>query len=206
MIMYNYQVASFLFSIPAICNLPNDKLGAEIAFVGYSNSGKSSVINALTNSKKLTKVSRTPGNTKYINFFEIKKGIRLIDFPGYGYSKTSKIPEKYWYDIVCQYLKKRENLRGLILIMDIRHAIKCLDYEIIQYALMLNIPILTLLNKSDKLSKCTQQKKLQLIKKQIKKNFLISQCISVEVFSSVKKYGIESMKKVINFWLSHKKI
>lgn len=204
MIVYNYCVSYFFMSVPTIYDLPNDQISIEIAFIGYSNSGKSSVINALTNSKKLAKVSNTPGSTKYINLFEIKPNVRIIDFPGYGFSKTIKVGEKYWYNVLCQYLKRRKNLKGLVLIMDIRHAIKYLDYKIIEQALKLNIKILLLLNKSDKISKCSQKIQCQLIQNKIKEMFcIIPKSMNIEIFSSVKKYGIESLKKVLNNWFSN---
>ncbi|URJ23238.1 ribosome biogenesis GTP-binding protein YihA/YsxC [Blochmannia endosymbiont of Camponotus sp. C-003] len=196
---YNYRVAYFLISVPAVYCLPNETTSMEVAFVGYSNSGKSSAINALTYQKKLTKVSKTPGCTQLINLFEISPGIRLIDFPGYGYSKKSKKRRNYWHDAICEYLKKRENLRGLILIMDIRYPIKDLDQKTIESALSLNVPIFALLSKSDKISRNI----LQITYKKIKQDMqmIFETHIQVEPFSVVRKYGIKSLKKVLNNWL-----
>ncbi|URJ31300.1 ribosome biogenesis GTP-binding protein YihA/YsxC [Blochmannia endosymbiont of Camponotus sp.] len=198
---YNYHVTYFLVSVPEICKLPDGKMGMEVAFVGYSNSGKSSVINALTYQKKLTKVSKTPGCTKLINLFEVKPGIRLIDFPGYGYAKGINIRKNYWHDVVCEYLKKRENLKGLILIMDIRHPIKDLDQKMVESAISMKVPVFTLLSKSDKISrnilKVTTKKMIQDM------NIKFATCIQVAPFSAVKKHGIELLKITLNHWLKH---
>lgn len=204
MTSYNYRIACFFTGVSTIYKLPHGALSMEIAFVGYSNSGKSSVINSITNSKKLTKTSSIPGNTKCINLFTIQPGIQFIDFPGYGYSKIVKNQETYWYDVICQYLKVRRNLKGLVLITDIRHIVKYLDYQIIKYALNLNVPILVLLNKSDKLSKNTQKEKLRFIHDHIKRIFLKSKYLRIEIFSSTKRYGIDTVKKIFNVWLSNK--
>ncbi|URJ27794.1 ribosome biogenesis GTP-binding protein YihA/YsxC [Candidatus Blochmanniella camponoti] len=197
--IYDYHVTYFLVSVPSVYCLPNEKIGMEVAFVGYSNSGKSSAINALTYQKKLTKVSKTPGCTQLINLFEVSPSIRLIDFPGYGYAKKTKKSKNYWHDVICKYLKKRENLKGLILIMDIRHPIKDLDQKIIESALSVDVPIYTLLSKSDKISKNI----LQVTSKKIihDMQMMFEKHIQVEPFSVVKKYGIQSLKRVLNNWL-----
>ncbi|WHL25093.1 MAG: ribosome biogenesis GTP-binding protein YihA/YsxC [Candidatus Blochmannia vicinus] len=198
---YNYHITYFLVSVPEICKLPNGKTGMEVAFVGYSNSGKSSAINALTYQKKLTKVSKTPGCTKLINLFEIKPGIRLIDFPGYGYVKDINISKNYWNDVACEYLEKRENLKGLILIMDIRHPIKNLDQKIIDRALSMKIPVFALLNKSDKVSRNILKVITQKVMQDMKIKF--TTCIQVSPFSAVKKSGIELLKITLNNWLKY---
>ncbi|URJ31763.1 ribosome biogenesis GTP-binding protein YihA/YsxC [Blochmannia endosymbiont of Camponotus modoc] len=197
--IYDYHVTYFLISVPAVYCLPNEKIGMEVAFVGYSNSGKSSAINALTYQKKLTKVSKTPGCTQLINLFEVSPGIRLIDFPGYGYAKKTKKRKNYWHDVICEYLKKRENLKGLILMMDIRHPIKDLDQKTIESALSVDVPIFTLLSKSDKISRNI----LQVTSKKIMHDMqmMFETHIQAEPFSVVKKYGIHSLKRVLDNWL-----
>lgn len=196
----------FVTSVPTVYSLLNNGISniSEIAFVGYSNSGKSSVINTLANLKKLTKVSSIPGSTRSINLFKIGPELRLLDFPGYGYYKRCMENKIDWHYAICQYLKHRDNLKGLILIMDIRHAIKSLDQEIINQALTLNIPILALLNKSDKLSKNNRKIKFQLIQKKLKNIFSNTlKYVYIEIFSSVKKcYEIESVKKILNFMIN----
>lgn len=184
--------------------LLNDRLSIEVAFVGYSNSGKSSAINAITNVKQLTKVSSIPGNTKFIHLFEVTSKVRFVDFPGYGYSENFKNKGIYWYDVICQYLKKRSNLKGLILIMDVRHILKTLDYNVIKHALELNIPLLVLLNKSDKLSKSAQKIKLRLLSDIIKRMFVRFQFLEIKLFSSTKKYGVNSVKGILDIWLDQK--
>ncbi|AAZ41242.1 Probable GTP-binding protein [Candidatus Blochmanniella pennsylvanica str. BPEN] len=197
--IHDYHITHFLISVPAVYCLPNEKIGMEVAFVGYSNSGKSSAINALTYQKKLTKVSKTPGCTQLINLFEVSPGIRLIDFPGYGYAKKTKKRKNYWHDVICEYLKKRKNLKGLILMMDIRHPIKDLDQKTIESALSVDVPVFTLLSKSDKISRNILQVTSKKIIHDMKMMFETH--IQVEPFSVVKKYGIHSLKRVLNNWL-----
>ncbi|WP_331828545.1 ribosome biogenesis GTP-binding protein YihA/YsxC [Candidatus Blochmannia sp. SNP] len=198
---YNYHSTYFLVSVPEICKLPNGKIGMEVAFVGYSNSGKSSAINALTYQKKLTKVSKTPGCTKLINLFEVKPGIRLIDFPGYGYTKDINMRKNCWHDIVCEYLEKRKNLKGLILIMDIRYPVKNLDQKIIESALSMKVPIFTLLSKSDKVSRSILKVTTQKVAQDMK--IKGTTCIQVVPFSTVKKHGIELLKITLNNWFKY---
>ncbi|URJ25083.1 ribosome biogenesis GTP-binding protein YihA/YsxC [Candidatus Blochmannia ocreatus (nom. nud.)] len=198
--MYNYNATRFFMSVPKIYRLSNNKniMGIEVAFVGYSNSGKSSVINALTGKKKLTKVSKNPGCTRFINFFEVQLGVYLIDFPGYGYSNDNTIQKDYWNHVIYEYLKKI-SVKGLIVVIDIRRSIRSLDKKIIEKALLMNIPILVLLNKSDKISKNT----LCIMSKKIIKDCqsIFSTDIQVEIFSAVKKYGIFILHKILNNWL-----
>lgn len=202
-IQNNYFSARFLSSIPTTHHLTNFKTNMEVAFVGYSNSGKSSTINALTCHKNLAKVSKNPGSTKLINLFEIQPNIFFIDFPGYGYSNNIKKQNNYWYSIVHKYLKKSQNLRGLIITTDIRHVIKYLDQKIIQYALILHIPIIVLLNKSDKVSKNTAYNILYKIKKKfIHKNTIPHQYITIKIFSAIKIQKITSITRILNYWLT----
>lgn len=201
--LYNYHLTCFLISVPALYCLPDGKLGMEVAFVGYSNSGKSSAINAVTYQKKLTKVSKMPGCTQLINLFEINPGVRLMDFPGYGYAKGKKKGKNYWHDVICKYIKKRENLRGLILMMDIRHPIKDLDQKTIEVALSLDIPICALLSKSDKISRNVLQVTYKKIMQDMKTMF--EKHIQVEPFSVVKKYGIKPLQSTLNNWFRQSK-
>ena len=144
----------FLGSFPSHEGLPED-IGSEIAFCGRSNSGKSSVINALTNNKKMAKTSKTPGRTQSINAFSLgdRLDLRLIDLPGYGYAKVSKAMRSEWGDIISKYLNSRKSLKGLMLIMDIRHPFKDSDQMLIDWCDETATPFLVLLNKSDKLSR-----------------------------------------------------
>ena len=146
--------STFIGSYPSFESLPEDA-GSEIAFCGRSNCGKSSVLNAITNNKKLAKTSKTPGRTQSINVFEIdkKKQFKIIDLPGYGYAKVSKSIRADWGVSIDNYLNKRKCLKALVIIMDIRHPLKEDDLTLINWCEANNLPLIVLLNKSDKLSK-----------------------------------------------------
>ena len=121
----NFRTAQFLISAPSLQQCPPEK-GAEVAFVGRSNAGKSSAINALTQNKNLARTSKTPGRTQLINFFQLHNSptLRLVDLPGYGYAKVSQETKKAWQEYISQYLNERLCLKGLVLIMDIRHPLQ----------------------------------------------------------------------------------
>ena len=146
--------STFIGSYPSFESLPEDA-GSEIAFCGRSNCGKSSVLNAITNNKKLAKTSKTPGRTQSINVFEIDKNkqFKIIDLPGYGYAKVSKSIRADWGVSIDNYLNKRKCLKALVIIMDIRHPLKEDALTLINWCEANNLPLIVLLNKSDKLSK-----------------------------------------------------
>jgi len=155
MVSHNFlHNSAFIGSYPSFESLPKD-IGSEIAFCGRSNCGKSSVLNAITNNKKLAKTSKTPGRTQSINIFEIDKTkqFKIIDLPGYGYAKVSKSIRADWGVSIDKYLNKRKCLKALVIIMDIRHPLKEDDLTLINWCEANNLPLIVLLNKSDKLSK-----------------------------------------------------
>ncbi|WP_343126439.1 ribosome biogenesis GTP-binding protein YihA/YsxC [Buchnera aphidicola] len=176
-------------------------IGSEIAFLGYSNVGKSRALNVLTKQKKLTRVSKRPGRTQLINFFQVSSIFRLVDFPGYGYSKINlKLKNKIstW---AYQYLQTRICLHGIVLFSDIRSTLKFLDEKILLIAKNRKIPVLILLTKSDKLSLFKKQKK----KKNIKKK-LLSWGLNYKInyFSSLTCEGLEIFKNTLENWLKKK--
>ncbi|UAJ65879.1 ribosome biogenesis GTP-binding protein YihA/YsxC [Candidatus Schneideria nysicola] len=187
----------FLTSAPDRSSLPFD-YGKEVAFTGRSNVGKSSVINIL-NKKKIALTSKIPGRTKFINLFEIQDGKRLVDLPGYGYSKTleNKKSKFYWEKIIKEYICYRNSLKGLVLLIDIRQLLKDFDYQIIKISIYKKIPLVILINKIDKLSYNSS-------KYQINKFYNIISTSSVQIipFSSLKKIGLNRLKKIIEYWLS----
>src|SRR3990167_4585207 len=117
-----YQQAKYLTSAPELDQLPPDK-GSEVAFIGRSNAGKSSALNVITGIKGLARISKTPGRTTMINFFALNDHYRLVDLPGYGYAKAPRTVQARWEKAVDEYLKKRDCLKGLVIIMDIRHPL-----------------------------------------------------------------------------------
>ncbi|MDO6446733.1 ribosome biogenesis GTP-binding protein YihA/YsxC [Colwellia sp. 1_MG-2023] len=190
--------ATFTISAPDIRRLPEDT-GIEVAFAGRSNAGKSSALNALTNQKSLARTSKTPGRTQLINVFEVSDTQRLVDLPGYGFAKVPLEMKKKWQKALGEYLEKRESLKGLVVLMDIRHPLKDLDRNLIEWAAESNLPVLALLTKSDKLSQGKASAEVLKVKKNLAP---LNADIKVQAFSSLKKTGAEQANKIICDWLS----
>ena len=183
----NFNKTKFMQSASNITESPDDT-GSEVAFVGRSNSGKSSAINVIVNQKNLARISKTPGRTQLINFFEVDNQRRLVDLPGYGYAKTSKKQQKEWGFMIGEYLKYRQTLKGVILIIDIRRGLMELDHAFLDYYLPLNKPLHVLLTKSDKLKKQACKKSFDSVQS------IVGSVASVQLFSSLKKSGSEKAK------------
>lgn len=193
---YFYNKTKFIKSVPSIKNAPLD-VGSEVIFAGYSNVGKSSVINAITEQKKIAKVSKTPGRTQHLVFFEVDKGVRLIDLPGYGYAKVPIAIKNKWYINIKEYFEKRKSLVGAILVIDIRRSLKEFDKQMLKWCIYNNIAIHILLNKADKLSNNKAKNALLKVIKEIKNSSLVS----VQLFSSLKKTGISELKNILDSML-----
>ena len=191
-----FHNAAFIGSYPTSADLPKDE-GSEIAFCGRSNCGKSSVLNALTNNKKLAKTSKTPGRTQAINVFEIisKKNFKIIDLPGYGYAKVSKKMRSAWGQEIEEYLTSRECLKALCIIMDIRHPFKEDDLNLIDWCENRALPMILLLNKSDKLSKNKVSQAVMNAKKILGSLSIKRYVIAT---SATNKTGIEDLLESIN--------
>ena len=189
----------FLLSGFSLKDLPEDQ-GIEIAFCGRSNSGKSSVLNALARNKKLAKTSKTPGRTQAINIFSLddQKMRRIADLPGYGFAKVSKKTQKEWAGFINDYLNFRKSLRGLVIIMDIRHPFKESDLTLIDWCHKTNTVLLILLNKSDKLSKSRVKEEVKKANSTIKEMNLIGEAIA---FSSKNSIGLEVLTDFLGDWL-----
>ncbi|QIQ22356.1 YihA family ribosome biogenesis GTP-binding protein [Zophobihabitans entericus] len=194
----NYAKTHFVTSAPDISHLPSDT-GVEVAFAGRSNAGKSSALNALTQQKSLARTSKTPGRTQLINLFEVEENCRLVDLPGYGYAEVPEAVKRKWQKSLGEYLQKRESLKGLIVLMDIRHPLKDLDQQMIDWAVAVGLPILLLLTKSDKLASGAQKQQLNMVKEAI---LPFQGDITVANFSSLKKQGLEQLKQKLNEWFS----
>ena len=191
-----FHNAAFIGSYPTSADLPKDE-GSEIAFCGRSNCGKSSVLNALTNNKKLAKTSKTPGRTQAINVFEIssEKNFKIIDLPGYGYAKVSKKMRSAWGQEIEEYLTSRECLKALCIIMDIRHPFKEDDLNLIDWCESRALPVILLLNKSDKLSKNKVSQAVMNAKKILGSLSIKHYVIAT---SATNKTGIEDLLESIN--------
>ena len=195
-----FQNAKFFTTVNHLKDLPNTS--AEIAFVGRSNAGKSSAINTLTNHVRLDYVSKTPGRTQHINFFELPNGYFMVDLPGYGYAKVPEAIRTHWVQLLGNYLQKRRQLIGLVLIMDIRHPLRALDIKMLDFFHTTNQPVHILLSKADKLSKSDQINTLSAVKKSLKP-FMERQQVSIQLFSSLKKQGIEEVNTVVHEWFEN---
>jgi len=195
----NLNKATFTISAPDIRRLPEDT-GVEVAFAGRSNAGKSSALNTLTRINGLARTSKTPGRTQLINVFEIADNHRLIDLPGYGFAKVPLEMKKKWQKALGEYLEKRECLKGIVVLMDIRHPLKDLDMDLIQWAADSNLPVLALLTKSDKLSQGKASTEVLKTKKILAQ---LNADIKVQAFSSLKKTGVDQATNVITTWFKN---
>ena len=140
----------------------------EVAFVGKSNVGKSSLINTLLNRKHLVKTSATPGKTRQINFFLINGGFRFVDLPGYGFSRAAKSSKESWQGLIETYLTTRTCLKGLVMILDIRHAPTPLDQAMIAWLEEAGLRFVLVANKSDKLSKSNLSRQVETLRRNLK--------------------------------------
>jgi len=192
-----YSQAKYLMSSKEIKGLPGD-VGAEVAFIGRSNAGKSSALNTITGIKGLARTSSTPGRTQMINFFDLGRECRLVDLPGYGYAKVPKPIKEKWVQVTNEYLETRESLRGLVLVMDIRHPLKEQDWQIINWTDSCDLPCHILLTKSDKLKPNKARQALQQVLD------LLSEYnnVTVEIFSSQDRTGLNQAQAVLDEWLS----
>ncbi|EIC14006.1 ribosome biogenesis GTP-binding protein YihA/YsxC [Kingella kingae] len=194
-----FQNAQFFTTVNHLKDLPDTQ--AEIAFVGRSNTGKSSAINTLCNHVRLAYVSKTPGRTQHINFFKLANQHFMVDLPGYGYAQVPEAVRAHWVKLLGDYLQTRQSLLGLVLIMDARHPLKPLDIQMLDFFALTGRPVHILLSKSDKLSKNEQIKTLSSVKKALKP-FMERQTVSVQLFSSLKKQGIDEVEQVVQAWFS----
>lgn len=191
-----YSKAVFLKSAAKVNHLPDDS-GYEVAFAGRSNAGKSSALNCLTGVKQLARTSKTPGRTQLINLFSLDEERRLVDLPGYGYAKVAQHIKEEWQKNLAHYLEVRKSLKGLILLMDIRHPLKDLDQMMIDWALNRQLPVHILLTKADKISRSEAKNTVNHVRKFYD---LVEYLISVQSFSSLKKEGVETLIMQLNQW------
>ncbi|HZP13230.1 MAG TPA: ribosome biogenesis GTP-binding protein YihA/YsxC [Nevskiaceae bacterium] len=190
--------ARFTISCARLEQLPSAAT-PEVAFAGRSNAGKSSALNALTGQSQLARVSKTPGRTQLINCFDVGERGRLVDLPGYGYAKVPEPIRRSWGDLVGGYLDVRENLRGLIVLMDIRHPLTDLDRQLLDWARHRDRACHVLLTKADKLGFGAAKSTLQKVNNEIGK---LQMQISAQLFSSTSKLGVEEAREKVMSWLS----
>jgi GTP-binding protein len=192
----HYQKAQFVLSAARLTQLPVDT-GIEIALIGRSNSGKSSVLNRLTRQKQLARVSKTPGRTQLINVFQLDHEKRLIDLPGYGFAKAPEKVKDDWEQLVSAYFKKRLSLKGILLIMDIRHPLKPLDEQVLAYCKARHMAVHVLLNKADKLTRGAAIASLHAVKTALTKE---DNSVTVQLFSALRGTGMDELENHLNSW------
>lgn len=193
----HYQKAYFLLSVADVKQLPPDE-GAEVAIVGRSNAGKSSVLNRITQNKGLARVSKTPGRTQMVNIFVIDDRRRLADLPGYGFAKVPLAAKLKWQKTVDAYVSERKCLKGLVLIMDIRHPMRDLDLQLLDYCEARDLPVHVLLNKADKLSKSGATKTFQEVKTALTE---FTNSVTLQCFSASKGVGLKELHSQLDEWL-----
>ncbi len=190
-----YKNCTFVKSAAALSDCPDGI--REVAFAGRSNSGKSSSINYLTN-KKIAKTSKTPGRTQLINFFSIADGYYLVDLPGYGYAKVARNIREKWQQFIADYLYARQELVGIVIVMDCRHPLQAIDCMMLDFCADNQLPAHILLTKADKLSRNQQIQTLQMLRKNLKNEWPFA---TAQLFSATKKIGESELITVLSDWL-----
>jgi GTP-binding protein len=192
-----FKQAVFHTTVANLSDLPADSV-REVAFAGRSNVGKSSAINTLADHTRLAFVSKTPGRTQHLNYFQLGGGKYWVDLPGYGFAKAPAEIRDQWESLLAPYLMHRSPLVGLVLIMDSRHPLTELDVQMINWFAQTGKPIHILLSKADKLARNEQAQVMREVKEALAG--LGSPC-SVQLFSSLKHTGVEEAEKVLCEWL-----
>ena len=191
--------------------LPPD-LGREVAFAGRSNAGKSSALNAMCQQNALARVSKTPGRTQQLVFFDVARPVPpgapplppeatrwLVDLPGYGYAKVPHDLQAHWQAFIERYFETREALRGLVVVMDIRHPLKDYDRQMLGYAVRRGLPAHALLTKADKLGRGAQGNALLAVRRDLSAAW--GDTVSVQAFSAESRQGVEELRSVVAGWL-----
>jgi GTP-binding protein len=187
----------FLTTVARLRDTPGDAV-AEVAFVGRSNAGKSSAINTLAGKTRLAYVSKTPGRTQHLNYFSVAPDRYFVDLPGYGFAKVPEDVRKQWDTLLGPYLQTREQLKGLVVIMDSRRPLTEMDWQMLEWFAPTGRPVHVLLSKADKLSRQEQTKTLR----QVKADLADLGCpVSVQLFSSLKRAGVADAATVLKRWL-----
>ncbi|WP_336365704.1 ribosome biogenesis GTP-binding protein YihA/YsxC [Marinobacter sp. C2H3] len=194
----SFNSARFLISASRLNECPDDA-GVEIAFAGRSNAGKSSALNAITANGKLARTSKTPGRTRLINFFSLNRdGCRLVDLPGYGYARVSRDMKDDWQQHLGHYLNDRRCLRGLVLVMDIRHPLTDFDQMMVDWCEHNQLPLMILATKADKLKFGQAKTALLGIGRALK----AYQCLEhLMLFSATSKQGVEECRQALSDWI-----
>lgn len=196
----HFNRADYLISAPSLAQCPPES-GREVAFAGRSNAGKSSAINTLTHNSKLARTSKTPGRTQLINFFSLgNPEQRLVDLPGYGYAKVPLATKLKWQEHLAEYLYERQSLKGLVLLMDIRHPLQEFDTLMLDWTRQRQMPVHILLTKSDKLNRGAAKTTLLNLRRYLLQHQFADQ-VSCQTFSSLNREGIQELEQILTTWL-----
>ena len=188
-----YRSARYVISAHQLRQLPADG-GYEVAFAGRSNAGKSSAINTLTGQKSLARTSKTPGRTQQIVIFDIDPERRIADLPGYGYAKVPEKLKAHWNYVMQRYFETRQSLRGVVLVMDIRHPMKPFDEQMLAWCTASRVPCHVLMTKADKLKRGPAQAALHQLRKSLPAG------ATAQVFSAKNREGMDTLLERLNQW------
>ena len=191
-----FRIATYVLNAPELKQLPSDQ-GIEVAIAGRSNAGKSSAINALTDQKSLARTSKTPGRTQQIVIFKLDDNRRIADLPGYGYARVPLKLKEHWRNVMARYFKTRKCLRGVVLVMDIRHPMREYDQQMLGWCESVGIPCHVLLTKADKLKRGPAQSTLLKVRRDL------PDIASVQVFSSTNKEGLSELVDKLSDWYEY---
>lgn len=188
--MPQFPSVEFLTSSWQPRQFPAD-VGAEVAFAGRSNAGKSSALNAITGRKDLARTSKTPGRTQLINFFALNEQQRLADLPGYGYAKVPEKMRDHWRQLMERYVETRASLAGVIIVMDSRHPLTEFDWQMLEWTGAQNLPVHLLLTKADKLGRGESMATLKKVRSSVGAG------VTAQLFSAVSKAGVDEARKEV---------
>ncbi|MDX2418178.1 MAG: ribosome biogenesis GTP-binding protein YihA/YsxC [Xanthomonadales bacterium] len=191
-----FRIASYVLNAHELKQLPKDQ-GIEVAIAGRSNAGKSSAINTLTDQNSLARTSKTPGRTQQIVIFELDENRRIADLPGYGYAKVPLKLKEHWRNVMTRYFKTRKCLRGVVLVMDIRHPMREFDQQMLNWCESSGVPCHILLTKADKLKRGPAQSTLLKVRRDL------PAVASVQVFSSLNKSGLQELVDKLSVWYEY---
>ena len=192
--MSQYPEAHFIKSANAPSQFVADE-GAEVAFAGRSNAGKSSAINVIVNRRQFARTSKTPGRTQLVNFFALRDGARLVDLPGYGFAKVAEAMRDHWADLMADYFETRASLRGMFLIVDIRRKLTDFDRQMLKFAESVGLPVHVLLTKADKLKRGQAAKALLEVRREL------GGTASVQHFSALSREGEGQAREMLETFL-----
>jgi len=188
--MAQFPQATFLTSAWQPHQFPADD-GAEVAFAGRSNAGKSSALNALVGRKDLARTSKTPGRTQLINFFALSPPSRLVDLPGYGYAKVPQQMQRHWRELLTGYVRSRVSLAGMVIVVDARRGLTDYDRQLLDLMSGTAQPVHLLLTKADKLNRNEAAATLRDV------NGQLSERASVQLFSAISGDGLDQLRRTV---------